>query len=54
MTCAQLWAAENLKATLHWVEAQPPGTQRDQLLARIIAVQAQTAPADAGTTPGYQ
>jgi hypothetical protein len=47
---AQLWAAENLKASLHWVEAQPPGAGRDQLLARIIAVQAQTAPADAAST----
>jgi hypothetical protein len=40
---AQLWAVENLKAALHWAEAQPPGAQRDQLLARIIAVQAETA-----------
>jgi hypothetical protein len=47
---AQLWAAENLKASLRWVEAQPPGAQRDQLLARIIDVQAQTAPADAAST----
>ena len=47
---AQLWAAENLQASLHWVEAQPPGAPRDQLLARIIAVQAETAPADAAST----
>ena len=47
---AQLWAVENLKASLDWVEAQPPGAPRDQLLARIIAVQAETAPADAAST----
>ena len=47
---AQLWAVENLKASLDWVEAQPPGAPRDQLLARVIAVQAETAPADAANT----
>lgn len=47
---AQLWAVENLRASLDWVEAQPPGAPRDQLLARIIAVQAETAPAYAAST----
>jgi hypothetical protein len=47
---AQLWAVEDLQASRHWVEAQPPGAQRDLLLARIIAVEAQTAPADAAST----
>jgi hypothetical protein len=44
---AALWATQNLDEALHWVEAQPAGKQRDQLLARIVTVQAQTAPAEA-------
>ena len=44
---AQLWSIEDLNASLRWAEAQRPGAERDQLLARIAAVQAETAPADA-------
>jgi len=44
---AQLWAVEDLSGALQWVQAQPGGPQRDQLFARIVAVQAESAPADA-------
>jgi hypothetical protein len=47
---AALWATQNLDEALHWVEAQPPGKQRDQLLARVATIQAQTAPAEAADT----
>ncbi len=46
----QLWATEKLQEALSWAEGQLPGTQRDQILARIATVQAETAPADAATT----
>jgi hypothetical protein len=47
---AQLWAIQNLQASLDWTEAQPPGPQRDQILARIVTVQAERSPADAANT----
>jgi len=47
---ATLWATENLNESLRWVESQPPGKQRDQLLARITTVEARTAPAAAANT----
>ena len=47
---AQLWAVEDLKGALQWIQAQPQGPPRDQLLARIVVVQAQSAPADAAHT----
>jgi hypothetical protein len=47
---AQLWAIQNLQAALDWTEAQPSGPQRDQILARIVAVEAQRSPADAANT----
>jgi hypothetical protein len=36
---ALLWAAQDLHASLQWVEAQPPGVQRDRLLARVNTLQ---------------
>ena len=46
----QLWATENLQESLKWAENQPQGPQRDQLMARIATVQAETAPRDAAST----
>jgi len=37
---AQLWAEENPSAAAAWVEKQPAGPLRDELLARIARVQA--------------
>lgn len=47
---AQLLAIQNLQAALDWTEAQPPGPQRDQVLARIVTVEAERSPADAANT----
>lgn len=47
---AQLWATQNLQAALDWTAAQPPGPQRDQILARVVAVEAERSPADAADT----
>jgi hypothetical protein len=47
---AQLWATQNLQSALDWTEAQPPGPQRDQILARIVTVEAERSPADAANT----
>ncbi len=47
---AQLWATENLQESLTWAENQQPGPRRDQLVARIATVQAETAPEDAAST----
>lgn len=47
---AHLWANQNLQAALDWTEAQPPGPQRDQILARIVSVEAERSPADAANT----
>jgi len=47
---AQLWATQNLQAALEWTAAQPPGPQRDQILARIVTVEAERSPADAADT----
>jgi hypothetical protein len=44
---AQLWADESLPAALSWIAAQPAGSDRDQLLARVTAVQARTSPLEA-------
>jgi len=46
----QLWATENLQESLRWAENQQQGPQRDQLVARIATVQAETAPEDAAST----
>ena len=46
----QLWARENLQESLSWAENQPQDPQRDQLVARIATVQAETAPQDAAST----
>lgn len=46
----QVWAATNLQESLSWAEGQPPGPQRDQLIAPVAAMQAETAPADAAST----
>lgn len=43
----QLWATERLPDALAWIRAQPAGADRDQLLARIALVQAETEPAGA-------
>jgi hypothetical protein len=47
---ALLWAAQDLNASLQWVEAQPPGVQRDRLLARVNTIQAAASPGDAANT----
>lgn len=47
---AQLWAVQDLQAALDWTEAQPAGPQRDQVLARIVPVEAARSPADAANT----
>jgi hypothetical protein len=47
---AQLWATQNLQAALDWTEAQPSGPERDQILARIVTVEAERSPADAADT----
>ena len=47
---AQLWAIRDLTAALDWTGAQPPGPQRDQILQRIVIVQAERSPADAANT----
>jgi len=46
----QLWAMENLQESLTWAENQPLGPRRDQLVARIATVQAESAPEDAART----
>jgi len=46
----QLWATENLQESLSWAKNQLQGPQRDQLVARIATVQAETAPEDAAST----
>lgn len=46
----QLWATENLQESLRWAENQLQGPRRDQLIARIATVQAETAPQDAAST----
>lgn len=46
----QLWATENLQESLKWAENQLQGPRRDQLVARIATVQAETAPEDAAST----
>lgn len=46
----QIWAMENLQESLTWAENQPQGPRRDQLVARIATVQAQTAPEEAART----
>lgn len=46
----QLWARENLQESLSWAENQPQDPQRDQLVARIATVQAETAPEAAAST----
>ena len=43
------WSEKNLSAALAWAQRQPPGDQRDQILARMAFVEARNAPADAGT-----
>lgn len=47
---AHLWAIQDLQSALDWTEAQPPGPQRDQILARIVTVEAERSPADAANT----
>lgn len=47
---AQLWAMENLEAALDWTKTQPSGPERDQILARIVTVEAERSPADAANT----
>lgn len=47
---AQLWAIQDLQAALDWTAAQPAGPQRDQVLARIVPVEAARSPADAANT----
>jgi hypothetical protein len=44
---AQVWAADNLHEVLEWIRQQPASAQRDQLLARVLAVQAEAEPANA-------
>ena len=44
---AQQWAEKDFSAALAWTLARPPGEQRDQLIAHVAFVQAQTAPLEA-------
>jgi hypothetical protein len=44
---AQQWAGKDFSAALAWTLAHPPGEQRDQMIARVAFVQAQTAPLEA-------
>lgn len=46
----QLWATENLPESLRWAETQQQGPLRDQLIARIATVQAETTPENAAGT----
>jgi hypothetical protein len=46
---AQMWAETNAEEAIAWVQAQPRGTQRDKLLARIALVQAARDPARAAS-----
>jgi hypothetical protein len=41
------WAARDLPAALAWVAQQPAGERRDQIMARLAFVEAQSAPLDA-------
>lgn len=43
----QRWATERLPEAISWVGTQPAGANRDQLIARIALVHAQTKPAGA-------
>ena len=45
----QNWATKDLEAARAWVMTRPPGLQRDQAVARIAFVLAQSKPADAAT-----
>jgi hypothetical protein len=45
----QRWAERDISAALDWGLSRPAGKQRDQLVARVAYVQAQTSPFDAAT-----
>ncbi len=51
---AEQWAARDFSAASAWALRQPVGAQRDQMLQRMILVQAQTKPEDAGTLVAEQ
>jgi hypothetical protein len=42
------WANRDLGAVLAWAGNLPAGEQRDEIMARIVFVESQSAPADAG------
>jgi hypothetical protein len=44
---AQLWAGQDLPSALDWARGQPAGEPRDQMVARVAFVQAQTDPVEA-------
>jgi hypothetical protein len=44
---AQIWANKDFPAALDWARHQPAGDLRDQVIARIAFIQAQTVPAEA-------
>ena len=46
---AQLWTEESPHEAVDWILGRPVGPQRDQLLARIAFVRAQSDPAEAAT-----
>jgi hypothetical protein len=43
----QKWAVKNLPAALNWVQQQPAGEIRDNLIGRVAMIQSETAPAAA-------
>ncbi len=44
---AQQWAGQDFYSAVNWVEQQPAGEQRDQMLSRLAFVQSATAPSEA-------
>ncbi len=43
----QQWAGQDFYSAANWVEQQPAGEQRDQMLSRLAFVQSATAPSEA-------
>lgn len=51
---AQLWAEEHPEEALRYAQAQQPGPEKDQLLARIAVVQAARDPAAAASLAAHE
>jgi len=50
----QIWAEDHLEDALKWAKAQPSDSRRDQLLARIAAVEAARDPARAADLVAHE